>query len=94
MKRLTYGTFQMIVAVFFVPIAYPDDGPRSIPKAWDDAALAGWHVPLAASGVEPVPISTHFSLHETQAGRPNSAGAALRSSNAKAARTVTPHRYI
>jgi len=50
-------TFQVIVAALFFRIAYPDDRAPIIPKAWDDAALAGWHVPLAASGAEPVPLT-------------------------------------
>lgn len=29
----------------------------TFPRVWDDAALAAWHVPLAASGVEPVPLT-------------------------------------
>jgi hypothetical protein len=29
-----------------------------IPKSWDEAALAGWHVPLATPGNEPVPLSS------------------------------------
>jgi hypothetical protein len=30
---------------------------QTIPKAWDDSALAGWHVPLAAPGAEPIPLT-------------------------------------
>ena len=29
----------------------------SIPAVWDDEALAGWHVPLAEPGHEPVPLA-------------------------------------
>jgi hypothetical protein len=29
----------------------------TIPKAWDEVALAGWHIPLAVAGSEPVPLT-------------------------------------
>jgi hypothetical protein len=31
--------------------------PAAVPKAWDEQALAGWHVPLAEPGHEPVPLT-------------------------------------
>src|SRR5581483_9496605 len=31
--------------------------PSAIPKAWDDVALAGWHIPLAVAGSEPVQLT-------------------------------------
>jgi hypothetical protein len=41
----------------FSLVARPDDRAPAIPKAWDDATFAGWHVPLAAPGAEPVPLT-------------------------------------
>jgi hypothetical protein len=38
-------------------VASPDDRTPAIPKAWDDGTFAGWHIPLAVSGAEPVPLT-------------------------------------
>jgi hypothetical protein len=34
-----------------------NDHAPVVPKTWDDEALRGWHVPLAAPGAEPVPLT-------------------------------------
>src|SRR5205814_885674 len=42
------------------------DAPPAIPKAWDDAALATWHLPLAAPGASPAQVAAadYYRLKE------------------------------
>lgn len=47
----------VIPVLFFSLVARPDDRTPAIPKVWDDGLLAGWHVPLAVAGAEPVPLT-------------------------------------
>ena len=56
-RSLRTSISRATLVLLFSPIARPDDRSPAIPKAWDDKALAGWHVPLATPGAEPVPLT-------------------------------------
>ena len=58
MKQSSFTlTAQTIAALLVCSIARPNDSAPNTAKVWNDSALAGWHVPLAAPGVEPVPLT-------------------------------------
>jgi hypothetical protein len=56
-QRLRISILRATLILLFSLAARPDDRTPAIPKAWDDATFAGWHVPLAAPGAEPVPLT-------------------------------------
>jgi hypothetical protein len=49
-RSLRTSISRAALVLLFSPIARPDDRSPAIPKAWDDEALAGWHIPLAMAG--------------------------------------------